>query len=95
MSGDYLVARWNCCLNEFMAEWAVSEDLVYAPGEPGQEPIPVLNPADARFYASWLRLHGSITKWSVPTINCRVRQPVSPPGFVPLGPWALGLVPHA
>src|SRR5215471_20104852 len=28
----------------------------------------------------------SVAKWSVPTINCRVRQPVSPPGFVPLGP---------
>jgi len=37
----------------------------------------------------------ALAKWSVPTINCRVRQPVSPPGFVPLGPWALGLVLHA
>jgi hypothetical protein len=62
MSGDDLVDRWNRYLNAFMAEWAVQEDLVYAPGEPGQEPIPVLNPTDARFYASWLRLHGYITR---------------------------------
>jgi hypothetical protein len=62
MSGADLVARWPCYLNEFMAEWAVPEDRVYAPGEPGQEPIPVLNTHDAQFYASWLRLHGSITK---------------------------------
>jgi hypothetical protein len=62
MSGDDLVVRWNRYLNEFMAEWAVPEDLVYAPVEPGQEPIPVLNSTDAQFYANWLRLHGSITK---------------------------------
>ena len=61
MSGGDLVARWTRYLNAFMAEWAVPEDLVYALGEPGQEPIPVLNPTDARFYASWLRLHGSMT----------------------------------
>jgi hypothetical protein len=61
MSGGDLVARWTRYLNEFMAEWAVPEDLVYALGEPGQEPIPVINPTDARFYASWLRLHGYIT----------------------------------
>ena len=39
-----------------------AKDLVYAPGETGQEPIPVLTPTDARFYASWLRLHGSMTR---------------------------------
>jgi hypothetical protein len=61
MSGGDLVARWTRYLNEFMAEWTVPEDLVYALGEPGQEPIPVLNPTDARFYASWLRLHGYMT----------------------------------
>jgi hypothetical protein len=61
MSGGDLVARWTRYLNEFMAEWAVPEDLIYALGEPGQEPIPVLNPTDARFSASWLRLHGSMT----------------------------------
>jgi hypothetical protein len=61
MSGGDLVARWTRYLNAFMAEWAVPEDLIYALGEPGQEPIPVLNPTDARFYASWLRLHGYIT----------------------------------
>ena len=39
MSGDDLVVRWNRYLNECMAERAVPEDLVYAPGEPGQEPM--------------------------------------------------------
>ena len=45
-----------------MAEWGLPEDLVYAPGEPGQEPMPVLHPHDALFYTSWLRLHGYITE---------------------------------
>jgi len=61
MRSDDRVARWTRYLNAFMAAWTVPEDLVYALGEPGQEPIPVLTPTDARCYASWLRLHGSMT----------------------------------
>ena len=36
MSGGDLVARWTRYLNEFMAEWAVPEDLVYALGSPAR-----------------------------------------------------------
>jgi hypothetical protein len=45
MSDGDLVVRWTRYLNEFMAEWDVSEDLVYALGEPGQKPIPVSIPS--------------------------------------------------
>ena len=61
MSDNDLVARWNNHLNECMDEWGVGEDLVYAPGEPGEEPIPVLNTNDAAFYTVWLHTHGYIT----------------------------------
>jgi hypothetical protein len=57
-----LAVCWNAHLNAFIAEWDVPEDLVYTPGRPGQEPVPVLNTNDARFYARWLRFHGYITK---------------------------------
>jgi hypothetical protein len=56
-----LAARWHHYLNAFMAEWDVPEDLPYAPGAPGEEPLPVLNSNDARVYASWLAFHGYIS----------------------------------
>ena len=57
-----LVKRWNDHLNECLADgWAFGEDLIYAPGSPDQEPMPVLNTNDAVFYTVWLHVHGSIT----------------------------------
>jgi len=62
VNGDDLLARWNNHLNECLAEeWAFGEDLVYAPGRPDQEPVPVLNTTDAVFYTVWLHVHGYIT----------------------------------
>jgi hypothetical protein len=59
---DDLPTRWNNHLNECLGEgWGVGEDLMYAPGKRGEEPIPVLNTNDARFYTVWLHLHGYIT----------------------------------
>ena len=31
-------------------------------GGPGKGPIPVLDPTDARYYASWLRLQGYVAR---------------------------------
>jgi hypothetical protein len=61
MTAD-LAARWTAHLNAFMADWDVPEDLTYAPGPPGQEPVPVLNTNDTVCYTIWLDVHTSITK---------------------------------
>jgi hypothetical protein len=61
MSGNDLVARWNNHLNECLGEEWIGEDVVYAPGKPGEEPIPVLNPYDAVVYTVWLHGRGYIT----------------------------------
>jgi hypothetical protein len=61
MSNADLAARWQGYLNADMAAWDVPADLSYAPGEPGQEPVPALHTTEARCYASWLAFHGYIT----------------------------------
>ena len=62
MRNNDLIARWDNHLNECLSEdWAIGEDLVYAPGTPDQEPHPMLKTTDAVFYTVWLYAHGSIT----------------------------------
>jgi hypothetical protein len=72
-----LARRWIEHFNAFLADEDVPEDLRYAPGRLGEEPIPVLNTNDAVCYTVWLAGHGYITpaekRWLLEDIQ-RVRE---------------------
>ena len=67
--------------------------------EPGEEDlvttavVHLVNAGHVKFLERPLR--GVESKWSVPRINCRVTQPISPPSLVLFGLLPLGFVSHA